>query len=130
MLFMIQARFLAPWGIKLHRNGKYHTKGAIHLIKSRLTQNVMTLTGLQAGGIILSSIPELSPTNYSYNFVTSYKVLPRLTANTRIGTAYRSGGFNTNLGDPRQPITIPASPIKTKKPPHMKLVSEEGYLTE
>ena len=67
------------------------------------------LSGLQTGGSAFNIDSELSPTNYSYNFVTSYKVMPRLTAYAKVGTAYRSGGFNTNLGDPRQPITIPAS---------------------
>jgi iron complex outermembrane receptor protein len=67
------------------------------------------LTGAQTGGSAFNIDSELTPTNFSYNFVTSYKLMPRLTGYAKIGTAYRSGGFNTNLGDPRQPVTIPAS---------------------
>ncbi|WP_296597223.1 TonB-dependent receptor [Phenylobacterium sp.] len=46
--------------------------------------------------------------NFSYNVTGSYKVAGWL-AYGKIGTAYRAGGFNLALGDPRQPRAIPAT---------------------
>jgi len=44
--------------------------------------------------------------NFSYNLTAAYKLMGWLTY-TKIGTAYRAGGFNLALGDPRQPTPIP-----------------------
>jgi len=44
--------------------------------------------------------------NFSYNLTASYKVAGWLTY-AKLGTAYRAGGFNLALGDPRQPTPIP-----------------------
>ncbi|WP_293373689.1 TonB-dependent receptor [Phenylobacterium sp. SCN 70-31] len=44
--------------------------------------------------------------DFSYNVTASYKLSGWL-AYGKIGTAYRAGGFNLALGDPRQPITPP-----------------------
>lgn len=44
--------------------------------------------------------------NFSYNVTASYKLEGWL-AYAKIGTAYRAGGFNLALGDPRQPTPIP-----------------------
>ncbi|MBU1375018.1 MAG: TonB-dependent receptor plug domain-containing protein [Alphaproteobacteria bacterium] len=46
--------------------------------------------------------------DFSYNVTASYKLAGWLTY-AKIGTAYRAGGFNLALGDPRQPIAIPAT---------------------
>ncbi|MFN3585326.1 TonB-dependent receptor [Phenylobacterium sp.] len=46
--------------------------------------------------------------NFSYNVTASYKIMDWLTY-AKIGTAYRAGGFNLALGDPRQPIPVPAT---------------------
>ncbi|MFZ5721662.1 MAG: TonB-dependent receptor [Pseudomonadota bacterium] len=44
--------------------------------------------------------------DFSYNVTASYKLIGWL-AYAKVGTAYRAGGFNLALGDPRQPIPIP-----------------------
>lgn len=44
--------------------------------------------------------------NISYNVTASYKFAGWL-AYAKVGTAYRAGGFNLALGDPRQPVAIP-----------------------
>lgn len=46
--------------------------------------------------------------NFSYNVTASYK-LDEWLAYAKVGTAYRAGGFNLALGDPRQPTPIPAT---------------------
>lgn len=46
--------------------------------------------------------------NFSYNVTASYKIADWLTYG-KIGTAYRAGGFNLALGDPRQPRAIPTT---------------------
>jgi iron complex outermembrane receptor protein len=44
--------------------------------------------------------------NFSYNATLAYKPGDWLTY-AKIGTAYRAGGFNLGLGDPRAPIPVP-----------------------
>ncbi|MCW5759858.1 MAG: TonB-dependent receptor, partial [Phenylobacterium sp.] len=45
--------------------------------------------------------------NISYTVTASYKVRDWL-AYAKVGTAYRAGGFNLGLGDPRAPVQLPA----------------------
>lgn len=64
-------------------------------------------TGLSSGvGFNIDTGRKTS--NFSYNVTASYKLAGWLTYG-KIGTAYRAGGFNLALGDPRQPIPIPAT---------------------
>jgi iron complex outermembrane receptor protein len=57
--------------------------------------------------------PSLNPTgsrtqsNVSYTATISYKPSSLMLFYAKVGSAYRAGGFNGNLGDPRQPITPP-----------------------
>ncbi|HEY0648647.1 TonB-dependent receptor [Phenylobacterium sp.] len=57
--------------------------------------------------------PNLNPTasstesNVSYTATVAYKPTPLILLFAKVGSAYRAGGFNGNLGDPRQPIPIP-----------------------
>lgn len=44
--------------------------------------------------------------DFSYNVTAAYRVAGWLTF-AKVGTAYRAGGFNLALGDPRQPRPIP-----------------------
>jgi iron complex outermembrane receptor protein len=59
--------------------------------------------------------PSLNPTgsrtqgNVSYTATLGYKPADHMLLYAKIGSAYRAGGFNGNLGDPRQPIPIPVS---------------------
>lgn len=46
--------------------------------------------------------------NVSYNLTGSYK-LDRWLTYAKVGTAYRAGGFNLALGDPRQPRPVPVT---------------------
>ncbi|MGA0608571.1 TonB-dependent receptor [Phenylobacterium sp. VNQ135] len=46
--------------------------------------------------------------NVSYNVTAAYKLANWLTY-AKVGTAYRAGGFNLALGDPRQPREIPTN---------------------
>jgi len=64
-------------------------------------------TGLSSGvGFNIDTGRET--TDFSYNVTAAYKVAGWL-AYAKIGTAYRAGGFNLALGDPRQPTPIPAT---------------------
>lgn len=65
-------------------------------------------TGAPSGGNAFIVDGANAPENVSYNVTASYD-FGALLAYAKIGTSYRAGGFNTNLGDPRQPIPIPAS---------------------
>ena len=49
----------------------------------------------------------VSPDNVSYDVTASYKILKDWLGYAKIGTGFRAGGFNSNLGDPRQPLPIP-----------------------
>lgn len=57
--------------------------------------------------------PALNPTgarkqnNFSYTATVGYKPITDMLIYAKIGSAYRAGGFNSNLGDPRQPVAIP-----------------------
>ncbi|HET6971154.1 MAG TPA: TonB-dependent receptor [Phenylobacterium sp.] len=57
--------------------------------------------------------PALNPTgsrkqgNVSYTVTVGYKPTGTTLVYAKVGTAYRAGGFNGNLGDPRQPIPVP-----------------------
>lgn len=66
------------------------------------------VTGAPVGGAARVVDAETKPDNVSYNATLSYDFGPVL-AYTKVGTSYRAGGFNTNLGDPRQPVPIPAA---------------------
>src|SRR6185436_9714782 len=59
--------------------------------------------------------PALNPTaarsqdNVSYTDTLGWKPTAQMLLYAKIGSAYRAGGFNGNLGDARQPIPIPPS---------------------
>ncbi len=50
-----------------------------------------------------------SPENLSYNVTASYRLPMELLAYAKVGTSYRAGGFNRNLGDLRQPVEVPVA---------------------
>lgn len=66
------------------------------------------VTGAPVGGAARIVDAETTPDNISYNATLAYD-LGSVLAYTKVGTSYRAGGFNTNLGDPRQPVPIPAA---------------------
>ena len=82
--------------------GRY-TKDDKDLVSRRLDFG----TGLSSG-VGFNIDTGRNTNNFSYNVTASYKVAGWLTYG-KIGTAYRAGGFNLALGDPRQPISIPTT---------------------
>lgn len=50
-----------------------------------------------------------SPDNVSYNLIGSYDLTDDLLFYAKVGSSYRSGGFNSNLGVPQQPIPVVAA---------------------
>ncbi|MGZ6013487.1 MAG: TonB-dependent receptor, partial [Caulobacteraceae bacterium] len=46
--------------------------------------------------------------NTSYTLTLAYKPITDWLVYAKTGTGYRAGGFNSSLGDPRQPIPVPA----------------------
>jgi iron complex outermembrane receptor protein len=63
-------------------------------------------TGAQAGvGFAVNG--KRAQTNVSYTVTISYKPFADMLLYGKVGSAYRAGGFNTALGDPRQPIPVP-----------------------
>lgn len=66
-------------------------------------------TGAQSGGPGFIVDFGTSPSNLSYNATLSWKPAEALTLYGKVGTSYRAGGFNQNLGVPTQPIPIPAA---------------------
>ncbi|MGH6615914.1 TonB-dependent receptor [Sphingomonas sp.] len=66
-------------------------------------------TGAPAGGAARVIDVQIKPDNISYNVTAAYKAGGGVLAYAKVGSSYRAGGFNTNLGDPRQPNVIPAA---------------------
>jgi len=52
---------------------------------------------------------EFDPDNLSYGLTGAYKFSPEWMAYAKVGTGFRAGGFNSNLGNPLQPIPVPVS---------------------
>ncbi len=70
------------------------------------SQRVDLRTGAPAG-VGFTVAGEREQTNVSYTVTLGYKPFANTLIYGKIGSAYRAGGFNTSLGDPRQPIPIP-----------------------
>ncbi|MBN8815218.1 MAG: TonB-dependent receptor [Sphingomonas sp.] len=66
-------------------------------------------TGVPLGGAARVVDVRIKPDNVSYNATLSYKLGGGVLTYAKIGSSYRAGGFNTNLGDPRQPTPIQAA---------------------
>ncbi|THD52656.1 TonB-dependent receptor [Phenylobacterium sp.] len=81
-----------------------------HDDESFSTQRVDFGTGLPASnGLAFDVTGAIRDTNVSYDVTAGYKLTPDNLVYAKVGTAYRPGGFNTSLGDPRQPIPVPTS---------------------
>jgi iron complex outermembrane receptor protein len=59
-------------------------------------------------GVGFAFVDDKKSSNFSYNVTLSYKINDWLTY-AKMGTAYRAGGFNLALGDPRAPKPAPAT---------------------
>jgi iron complex outermembrane recepter protein len=64
-------------------------------------------TGLQAGGAQFIVNASQKPTNLAYTGTLGWKASNDILVYARIGSGYRSGAFNTNLGDSRAPKIVP-----------------------
>jgi iron complex outermembrane receptor protein len=64
-------------------------------------------TGLATPGRLVNA--NFSPSNTAYDVTAAYKFSPQWMAYAKVGTGFRAGGFNSNLGVPQQPIPIPVS---------------------
>ncbi|HEY3694472.1 TonB-dependent receptor [Phenylobacterium sp.] len=56
---------------------------------------------------IPASVGGASPDNLAYNALLSWRTRPGLMTYVKAGSAYRVGGFNASIGDPRQPKPVP-----------------------
>ncbi len=66
-------------------------------------------TGVPVGGAARVIDAETKPDNIAYNATLSYKLGGGVLTYAKVGSSYRAGGFNSNLGDLRQPIPIQAA---------------------
>jgi iron complex outermembrane receptor protein len=75
--------------------------------KSIVSRQVNRVTGAP-GGAQFNLNGAFSPTNLAYTAIAAIKPTTNQLLYAKVGSGYRAGGFNYNLGDPRQPIPIPA----------------------
>lgn len=76
----------------------------------RLTSRLRDrLTQVLVGGASRIVDGGSSPENLSYNATIAHKLPADLLVYAKVGTSYRAGGFNRNLGDLRQPVIIPVA---------------------
>ncbi|MDZ4370361.1 MAG: TonB-dependent receptor [Phenylobacterium sp.] len=73
--------------------------------KNLAADQFLYLSGVSAGPSFQIDDGKKS-SNFSYTAMLGYKVQDWLLYG-KVGSAYRAGGFNTALGDPRQPVPIP-----------------------
>jgi iron complex outermembrane receptor protein len=66
-------------------------------------------TGLQSGGAGFVINSNYDHDNPAWNVTLSYKPMTDYLFYAKIGSSYRAGGFNNNLGDPRQQVAVPPS---------------------
>ncbi len=76
--------------------------------KTFMANQFDNVTGVQSGPSFLN-INSISPSNLSYNVTADYKFASDFMAYAKVGTAFRGGGFNNNLGTPGQPVAVPVS---------------------
>jgi iron complex outermembrane receptor protein len=62
-------------------------------------------SGLTTAGSVVDS--SINPSNLSWDLTAAYKWSPAWMTYAKVGTAFRAGGFNANLGPAIQPIPIP-----------------------
>ena len=76
--------------------------------KSAISARFDLATGLPSGGpgFIVDFAKKVS--NFSYNGTLSWRLADQFRIYGKIGSSYRAGGFNRNLGVPEQPVVIPA----------------------
>jgi iron complex outermembrane receptor protein len=66
-------------------------------------------SGLPSGGTRFIVDRTTRPTNFNYNATAAWKLAPDILFYGKVGTSFRAGGFNDDLGVPQQPVQIPGS---------------------
>lgn len=66
-------------------------------------------SGAELGGPAFNFNASRESDDVSYNATASYRIFDDWNLYAKVGSSYRAGGFNSNLGAPAQPIPIPAS---------------------
>ena len=66
-------------------------------------------TGAQIGGDAFNFMADRASDNVSYTGTLAYRFATDWQVYGKVGTSYRAGGFNANLGVPEQPVPIPSS---------------------
>ncbi|HEX3887653.1 MAG TPA: TonB-dependent receptor [Phenylobacterium sp.] len=75
-----------------------------------VTNRVDFGTGLPAANGVAFDINGVQKQdNFSYTVTGTYKIAPEWMVYAKVGSAFRPGGFNTSLGDARQPTPVPTS---------------------
>lgn len=77
--------------------------------KSAVSNRFDLATGLPSGGPGFVVNAATSPDNLSYNGTLAWQPRQGLTLYAKVGSSYRAGGFNGNLGVANQPVPIPAT---------------------
>lgn len=77
--------------------------------KSATSRRFDLATGLPSGGTGFVVDFANAPSNFSYNATLSWRPQPAMTLYGKVGSSYRAGGFNQDLGPATQPIPIPAA---------------------
>lgn len=66
-------------------------------------------TGLPSGGPRFVVDFTTRPTNFNYNATAAWKPAPDVLVYGKVGTSFRAGGFNDDLGVAQQPVPIPGT---------------------
>jgi len=77
--------------------------------KSATSRRFDLATGLPSGGAGFVVDFGKSTSNLSYNGTLAFKPRDGMTLYAKVGSSYRAGGFNQDLGPATQPIPIPAA---------------------
>jgi iron complex outermembrane receptor protein len=98
------AEFSLTDRIKISAEGRYTSDD-----RAFTSRRFDRATLLPSGGAAFTVDGFSSPDNFSYNVIASFRPLERTLLYAKYGTSFRAGNFNPNLGDPRQPNSIPAA---------------------
>jgi iron complex outermembrane receptor protein len=74
-----------------------------------LSRQFLYVTNTPVTTAALNPTGSRTQSNVSYTATLAYKPTSMMLLYAKVGSAYRAGGFNGNLGDPRQPIAPPLS---------------------
>ncbi|MBT9444629.1 MAG: TonB-dependent receptor [Hyphomonadaceae bacterium] len=91
---------------RLNLTGELRYTADDRSLSARLRDRV---TGAPLGGAARVVDTGIETENLSYNATAAFRLTDDVLVYGKAGTSYRAGGFNTNLGDTRQPVPIDAA---------------------